>query len=303
MRYVAGAFRLMLVALLILVILFIIYCVFPFVKGRRRGRVIRRVSGWIPAVLGMKVAVKGEIPDEGARLTGWADSGCGYMVCADHISFVDVFVMNALMPVRFVAKKEIGSWPVFGAITTGVGTIYIDRSSRRAVLDVAKAMCGAMQAGQNVLFFPEGTTGPGDALLPFHANLFAAAVAAEAEILPVAIRYTLDGATTTITSYKDLSLWEVLKRIVTTPGLACEVTILKPIPAAGRDRRELCLEASRVMSAALGVPDATAEHEEAARRRREERLKEIEAEEAAKAAQAAKATCEAKAAEDGGAVG
>lgn len=285
MRYVAGAFRLVLVALLILVILFIIYCLFPFVKGRRRGRLIRRVSGWIPAVLGIKVHIKGRIPDEGARLTGWADSGRGYMVCADHISFVDVFVMNALMPVRFVAKKEIGNWPVFGTITTGVGTIYIDRSNRRAVLDVARAMAEVLKAGQNVLFFPEGTTGPGNSLLPFHANLFAAAVAAEAEILPVAIRYTLHGETTTITSYKDLSLWAVLKRIVSTSGLACEISILDPISAAGRDRRELCLEASRVMAAALGMSDATAAHEEAVRRHREERLKEIEAEEAAKTSQ------------------
>ena len=258
MRYVIGCGRLFFVGVLILLILFIIYCIFPWMKWRARARIITRLAPWIPAVLGIRVAVRGRVPDAGAASRGYRDAGCGYMVCCNHISFVDIIVLDAILPVHFVAKKEIASWPLFGAITTGVGTIYIDRERRRAVLEVAEAMRATLESGENVLFIPEGTTGPGDALLPFHANLFSAACAAGAEVLPVALRYTRNGETTTIPSYAEVPLFDVMKRIVFTPGIVAEATILEPIDAAAHDRRTVNAMASERMANALGFPDATA---------------------------------------------
>lgn len=279
MRYITGSIRLVLLGLLILFILCAALFVFPLLGWRRRGPLARRMASWIPVVLGLRVAIRGALPDPAAR-RGYRDGAPGFMVCANHISFVDIFIIESFLPAHFVAKKEIAAWPIFGAITTAAGTIYIDRSRKRAVLEVGEVMKSAMEAGENVLFFPEGTTGPGDALLPFHANLFAAAVEAKTDVLPVTIRYTLKGETTTLASYAERPLWEVLKAILYTPGLAAEVTILPPIDASTNDRRAISSAASRDMARALGFADATALQEAALAKLRAERLAALKAKEA-----------------------
>lgn len=267
MSSIRKAYRLTLVALLILLILFTVIVLFPLAGHAGRGRLTRTLARLSMRVMGIRVRVSGEVPDRSAADIGWASDGPGYMVCANHVTFVDIFALSSVLPVRFVAKREIASWPVFGLISKRTGTIFIDRSRRRAVLEIAEAMSGAMKEGRNVLFFPEGTTGTGEGLLPFHANLFAAAVSAEAPILPVTLRYTHKGETTTLVSYAHRDLFTVLKDICTTPGLEVEIQVLPVLTSAGRDRREICAEASRVMSAALGVEDATA-LQEAKRRAR-----------------------------------
>ena len=140
MRYIIGCGRFAAVGILILIILAAIFLCFPFMSKEHRGRWIRRIAGWIPAALGMKLTVKGRVPDEPAFTSGVTPDGCGYMVCSNHISFVDIFVLDAVLPCRFVAKKEIASWPVFGAIAKGVDTLFIDRSRKRAVLEIAELM-------------------------------------------------------------------------------------------------------------------------------------------------------------------
>ncbi|EHY30645.1 MAG: 1-acyl-sn-glycerol-3-phosphate acyltransferase [Sutterella parvirubra] len=286
MTSIRKAWRLTLVALLILIILFTVTVLFPIAGNAGRGRLTRTLAKFSMWVMGIRVRVTGTVPDASAAAIGWASEGPGYMVCSNHVTFVDIFALSCVLPVRFVAKKEIASWPVFGLISKRTGTIFIDRTRRRAVLEIAEAMTNAMKEGRNVLFFPEGTTGTGEGLLPFHANLFASAVAAEAPILPVTLRYTKDGAVTTLVSYAHRDLFTVLKDICATPGLAVDIQVLPVIEAAGRERRDICAEASRVMSAALGVEDATAalEAKRLARAAAAERKEEVKEE--APAAQA-----------------
>ena len=236
MTSIRKAWRLTLVALLILIILFTVTVLFPIAGNAGRGRLTRTLAKFSMWVMGIRVRVTGTVPDASAAAIGWASEGPGYMVCSNHVTFVDIFALSCVLPVRFVAKKEIASWPVFGLISKRTGTIFIDRTRRRAVLEIAEAMTNAMKEGRNVLFFPEGTTGTGEGLLPFHANLFASAVAAEAPILPVTLRYTKDGAVTTLVSYAHRDLFTVLKDICATPGLAVDIQVLPVIEAAGRER-------------------------------------------------------------------
>ena len=268
MRYVIGCGRMAAVGIMILVILFILLVLFPLVGRKGRGRCVRRVCRVLMRVLGVRMTVRGAVPVAQRAECGVNGEGPGYMVCANHVSFIDIFILDAVLPCRFVAKKEIASWPVFGFIARGTGTLFIDRSRKRAVLEIADAMAGAINEGTNVLFFPEGTTGNGLELLPFHPNLFEAAVRSGAQILPVTLRYTLDGKPSGLVSYAgDVALFTVLKRILFTPGLGVEVTVLDPVSVDGKTRQALCLEASALMSGALGVSDVTAEREEARRRR------------------------------------
>lgn len=274
MRFVVGVFRLIWIGLLVCFVLFAVLVLFRFISSSTKGRMIRRVAAWLPMAFGIRVRVKGRVPDEGSRSTGISSRGKGYLICANHISFADIFVLDSVLPSRFVAKAEIARWPLFGAITTGVDTIYIDRGNRRAIVLVAEAMSAALEAGRNVLFFPEGTTGPGDRLLPFHPNLFSSACSCGAEVLPVSLRYTLRGETTTLTSYAHESLFRVLRRIVFTPGLGVEVSIGEPVATEGRDRREVCADTARFVAQSMGMPDATAERAEEIRRMRAEHQRE-----------------------------
>lgn len=267
MRTAHAAARLFLLVLLTIVLVFIVAVIFPLVSERTRIRLIKRWAPRVLWVLGIRMIVRGQVPDPEAA-EGLRAEGPGYLVCANHISFADIFVLDTVLPVRFIAKKEIASWPVFGLISRRVGTIFIDRSSRRAIVDVAADMDKHLQAGENVLFFPEGTTGPGDALLPFYANLFSAAKPSNAELLPIAVRYLCDGKPSAMPSYAHRALFDVLWDILRARDVAAEVTVLSPIPTEGRDRRVLCAEASRVMADALGWPDATAEKARALEARR-----------------------------------
>lgn len=270
MRYVIGCWRLLLIAFYILFLVLFVILILPVLTDETRATWVRRLARVVPRLMGIRVQVTGSIPDEEAVWMGRRAGKTGFMVCSNHISFIDIFLLDSLLPVRFVAKKEIESWPVFGLIARGAGTLFIDRSRRRAVLEMTEVMNETLKAGESVLFFPEGTTGEGRVLLPFYANLFASAVATEADLLPVVIRYTQNGEVTTIPSYAgSIPLFTVIKRVVFSPGLAAEVQVLEPIRTAGIDRKALCAQTSAVMSVALGVPDATAAKEEALRRRRE----------------------------------
>lgn len=257
MKVFTGIWRLFLVLLIILGIIVVLSLLFPFCKRKGKARWIRRLSRWALAVLGIRFTMKGKVPDERA-LNGRIPDGPGYLVCANHVSFADIFVLDAVLPCRFVAKKEIAAWPVFGWISKGVDTLFIDRQNRRAVLEIGNMMREAVEEGTNVLFFPEGTTSNGERLRPFYANLFQVAASSGAPVLPVCLRYTQDGERTTIPSYVDNTpLFTVIKRIVFSHGLGVEVTVLPVINSKGKDRHQISLEAARMMSAALGVEDET----------------------------------------------
>lgn len=242
MSSVLGVFRLLVVGLLILLI-FLATLVYPMLPQPLGRRVLIRLARWVVPALGVQMKVHGQLPAD-----IWTK---GYMVCANHISFVDIFVLQGLMPVRFVAKKEIDTWPMFGMIARRAGTIFIDRTRRRALLEVGQAMKQTLQAHQNVMFFPEGTTGPGDRLLPFHANLFSVACETESAVLPIGLKYTVNGQVTTLASYADEPLGQVLRRIVSTSNLGVEVYILSPIETANVERRQVCSQLEQAMQTAL----------------------------------------------------
>lgn len=268
MRTIKGVCRLAgLVAFILFVFLFVLIC-FPFMNWKLRGRWIRFWAARLPRVLGMTVSVSGDVPRETSRLYGRAPGETGYLVVANHISFVDVFALDAVLPCQFVAKSEIARWPVFGSICRHAGTLFIDRGSRRSIVEIVKLLSGSLKEGGNALFFPEGTVADGLALLPFHPNLFEAAVQTGADVLPVAVHYTVDGRLSDVASYAGhQSMWDVVKRIVFSEGVGVHVEVLAPIPSAGETRQSLSEKSSAAIAAAIGVPDATLEKKRELERR------------------------------------
>ena len=114
----------------------------------------------------------------------------GHLLVANHISWLDIAGVHAVLPqARFVSKADVKHWPLVGTLVEGVGTLFIERASKRDALRVVHQTAAALQAGDCVAVFPEGTTGAGPELLPFHANLLQAAVSVDAPVLPVVLRW------------------------------------------------------------------------------------------------------------------
>lgn len=162
------------------------------------------------------------------------------LLTANHVSWLDILVMHATGYCRFVSKADIKHWPMLGTMAAEAGTLFIERESRRDAHRVVHHMVEHLQAGEVLAVFPEGTTGDGLTLKPFHANLIQAAISANVPVQPLALRFvdSHSGQTSQAPRYVDddtllSSVWATL----TARGLQAEVTVGLPSHAKGRDRR------------------------------------------------------------------
>jgi 1-acyl-sn-glycerol-3-phosphate acyltransferase len=173
------------------------------------------------------------------------------LLVANHMSWLDITALHAARFCRFVSKADIQKWPFIGLLATGIGTLFIERESRRDAMRVVHHMTASLQAGDVLGVFPEGTTTDGTALLPFHANLFQAAIAANAPIQPVALQFidTTTGLRSTAPCYVgDDTLAQSVWRTLTTPNIAVVINFGEPQFAQGRDRRALALDMNQAVS-------------------------------------------------------
>jgi 1-acyl-sn-glycerol-3-phosphate acyltransferase len=193
------------------------------------------------AIWRIQLEVHGQPPRQGPLL-----------LVANHISWLDILVLHAAGFCRFVAKSDVGRWPVIGTLATGAGTLYIERASRRDALRVVHHMRDALQRGEVVAVFPEGTTSDGLTLLPFHANLIQAAISADAPMQPVALSFmdARTGQTSLAPCYiGDDTLIGSIWRTLTTPGIVALVRYGEPQHAQGRDRRVWAVDLREAVAA------------------------------------------------------
>ena len=107
------------------------------------------------------------------------------MFVLNHVSWLDIFLLDAVLPVTFVAKSEIGDWPLVGTLVTHAGTLYIERGSKSAARRTSERVAEALREQRPVAIFPEGTTSHGESVQRFHAALFQPAVDTASTIVPV----------------------------------------------------------------------------------------------------------------------
>jgi 1-acyl-sn-glycerol-3-phosphate acyltransferase len=176
------------------------------------------------------------------------------LVVANHVSWLDIFSLHAVGPVRFIAKSEIARWPVVGRLVRGVGTLFIERARRHDTHRVNREVARAIAEGDTVAVFPEGTVTNGMKLLPFKGSLLQPIIDAAGHVQPVAVRYrTRAGDASPATAYHDTNFLGSLWRICGESVLVVEVTATPPLPAQGKHRRELAIEAEGAIRAALGL--------------------------------------------------
>lgn len=219
--------------------------VFPLVSLDKRERLTRR---WSRKLLGLcRVTV--EQVDKGGDVPVLEHA----LIVANHVSWLDIFVINALHPCRFVAKAEIRAWPVLGWLAAAAGTVFIARGNRRELRHIFKGLVAVLQEGQRVALFPEGTTSVQGEVLPFHANLFEAAIDAKVAVQPYALSYVdARGKPHRSVDYVgDTSFVDSLFTILEGEPVRARLQALAPIEATGAHRRELAQAAQVAVSAAL----------------------------------------------------
>jgi len=116
-----------------------------------------------------------------------------FLLVSNHLGYLDVFVFMSHLACALVAKREVRSWPVVGYLVKIGGTIFIDRNSRRDVLRINDRLETAMQRGQGVIVFPEGTSTAGDQVLPFRASLLAPIAASDRPVHYASLTYRTPG--------------------------------------------------------------------------------------------------------------
>lgn len=191
-----------------------------------------RVQAWALQMLacaGVGVEVRGQPALRGPVL-----------MVANHLSWLDIPVLHAARYCRFISKSDVRDWPIVGTLATAAGTLYIERTSRRDALRMVQSMHDALERREILAVFPEGTTGDGRELLPFHANLLQAAITAKAAVQPIGLRF-VDKATRE-TSYApsyigDETLLGSIWRTLSAPPLVAVVNYGEPESGEGQDRR------------------------------------------------------------------
>jgi len=190
----------------------------------------------------------------GLQVHGRAHAGPVLLV-ANHISWLDIVVLLAARYCRFVAKSEIKAWPLVGPLATAAGTLYIERASSRDALRVVHHMAERLQAGDVLAVFPEGTTGDGVDVLPFHANLLQAAIAAQAPAQAVGLRFVdAWGQPSFAPCYTaDDTFVASVWRTLCAGGLVVHVAFAAPDPSQGRNRRVWAVDLRAQVIAARGI--------------------------------------------------
>lgn len=177
------------------------------------------------------------------------------MFVANHGSWMDITVLHAIRPADFVAKAEIGRWPLVGWMARRGGTIFHQRGSNDSLAAVMGVMSDRLRADRSIAAFPEGGTAPAGTLKVFHARILQAALDAAAPVQPVALRYLRDGVPATEVLFtRGEGFMHNVFRVMATRSLIAEVHFLKPVPFDPEGGRRRMAETARAeIAQVLGI--------------------------------------------------
>lgn len=190
----------------------------------------RRWSRRFLGLLGVKLETSGESPARG-------------LLVGNHVSYLDILVLNAVVPSDFVAKAEVRRWPLIGWLCERTDTLFIRRGNAREAHLASRIISRRMREGGRVVVFPEGTTSSGDDVLAFRPGLLQASIDEAQAVHCVALAYVdTEGRRSDVPVYAgDTSLWQSLWAICSNPGLRARVCMLGPV--RGAHRRQLAAAA------------------------------------------------------------
>jgi 1-acyl-sn-glycerol-3-phosphate acyltransferase len=221
--------------------------IFLLPRGPRPGTagaaLLRNWSRLFLRVIGVRVAHAGEPLHDPV------------MFIANHGSWMDITLLHAVRPADFVAKAEIGHWPLVGWMARRGGTIFHQRGSTQSLAAVMAVMSDRLRQGRSIAAFPEGGTAPAGTLKVFHPRILQAALDAAAPVQPVALRYLHHGVPAPEMLFQPgESFLHNVYRVLTARALTAEAHFLSPVPFDPDGGRRHMADAARAgIAEVLGI--------------------------------------------------
>ena len=218
-----------------LIIAGIVFPVLHFIFSANKAKTKRDILKihWLKvfsSIMKLSVIREGELPKDGALLI------------SNHISWLDIIVIGQYLPVYFVAKSDISSWPIIGYLSRQGGTIFIRRGNKKSIKETTEKMIWVLKQNSNIVAFPEGTTTSGNEVLSFHASLFQPALLTKSVIQPVVIQY--EGAAKHQAPFigEDDFVRHLIKMLC-LDKVEVRLSFLPVIKSLGKDRHTVSVEA------------------------------------------------------------
>jgi 1-acyl-sn-glycerol-3-phosphate acyltransferase len=198
---------------------------------RRKQPRLKLVNKWVPRwsgsllwVFGIKVEPRGPYVSDGRLYPGRDERGIGRVFIMNHRSGTDIPIVFTIVEAHVISRHDLAHWPLIGAGARRIGTLFVDRASRRSGATVLKKIDESLDAGEGIAMFPEGTAFPGDEVREFKPGAFKAAQRAGSEMIPMGIAYDNPEA-----YYTDESFMAHMKRVASLKRLRVAVEIGEPL--------------------------------------------------------------------------
>ncbi len=210
----------------------------PALQLRLRNASFRWWGRQLCRLMGIKVEVEG-LPPTGP-----------FFLVANHVSYVDIILLAALVDCAFVAKADLRAWPLLGWAFRNADTIFIDRGRKKDLLRVMQQVRGYLDRGIGVLIFPEGTSSKGEEILPLKASLLEIAAEATKPVHFATLSYRTQGG---MPAHKAVCWWDDtpfvvhLLRLLGLPSFEASVTFGTQ-PLAANDRKTLAEQLRSAMA-------------------------------------------------------
>ncbi|MDD4979145.1 MAG: lysophospholipid acyltransferase family protein [Gallionella sp.] len=243
MNHLCTVFRAFRLALHILYALAIAVS-YPWLSLSLQRRILQSWSKELLTILGIRLLIDS---DDALHAV---DSG---LIVTNHISWLDVFVLNAVVPMRFVAKSEVRTWPVIGWLCARAQTVFIERGKARSAARVNVQLVEMLKRGECLAVFPEGTTTDGAQVAHFHSSLLQPAIDAGVPVQAIALRYQdAYGQRSDAAAYIDeISFGESMWMILSARHLQVRLVAAAPMATDAADRRSLTQCAHQAIAASL----------------------------------------------------
>jgi len=206
----------------------------PTLSSRQRNRVIGHWSHQLLRIFNIQLIVNGEPPNRDLA---------GIMFVGNHISWLDIHVLNSIHAVRFIAKAEVKNWPVFGLLAKKANTLFINREDKKDTVRVIESTSKGLLKGDSFCFFPEGTTTDGTDLLRFKGGLMQASINANTDIWPFVISYPDHSGSPNkkMAFVGKATLIASILQIISISRPQATITFLPKVPSGGHERRGLTI--------------------------------------------------------------
>jgi len=235
MRYIRSLFRFTIFMVLSFGLYFLWFISSFFIPNKLYWRQLcfRAWARGFALISGMKIEVIGDIPKPPF-----------FLVC-NHLSYMDIPAIRAVVEGVFVAKADIREWPIAGKIVSDMGMVFIDRENRRDIPRAGAKIISKLSDGEGVIVFPEGTTTKGDDILPFNSSFFQFAAETDVPVSYASLSYrTPKGekpASKAVCWWDDTPFATHMLRLFRLPGFTAIINFGQQ-PVLSPDRKKLAGE-------------------------------------------------------------